>query len=227
MKAKPFSDPKVRQAMKLLIDREKYVNIVAQGAATPITDLFVHPKDPFYPQGLEYPAFDPEQAKSLLQQAGYGDGFKEDAWTTNLPGMPEMAVMFKASMQEGGIDINVRNVPQEQWVKQLFNAPIVANYWGRQHPSTMALYMAKTGGQFNEARMSDPKIDAWIAEASRTTDEAKQIEIYGEIGRRYAEETSCIWPFWSHNLWPHKEKLQGLSINPTDFVDFRNAWLAA
>jgi peptide/nickel transport system substrate-binding protein len=226
MRAKPYDDPRVRRAIKMLMDRQRFVDIVAQGAATPIADLFVHPEDPFYPEGLEPPAYDPEQAKSLLREAGYGDGWKAEAWTTGLPGMPEMAVVFKAALAEGGIDVEVKNVPQEQWARQLFAAPIVANYWGRQHPSTMALYMAKTGGQWNEARMSDPRIDAWIAEAANTTDTARQQEIYGEIGRRYADETSCIWPFWSRNLWPHKSRLTGLTTNPTDFVDFRNASLA-
>jgi peptide/nickel transport system substrate-binding protein len=224
---KPYSDPRVRKAMKHLIDRDKYVTIVAQGQAVASPDLFVNPKDPFFPTGLEAPPYDPEMAKSLLKEAGYGDGFKEEAWTTPLPGMPEMTTLFKASMAEGGIDIDIKNVPTEQWASQLFKKPIVNNYWGRQHPSTMAPYMAKTGGQWNEARMSDPQIDKWIAEAQATPDLERQKEIYAELGRRYAEETSCIWPFASKGLWPHKKRLTGLTTNPTDLVDFRNASIAA
>ena len=140
--------------------------------------------------------------------------------------MPEMAVLFKSSMAAGGININVQNVSIPQWEKQLFNANIVANYWGRQHPSTMAAYMAKSGGQWNEDRLKDPKIDKWIAEAAASTSVNRQYEIYHELGRRYAFETACIWPFWSKNLWPHKKRLIGLQTNPTDLVDFRRASLA-
>src|SRR5262249_21210677 len=106
------------------------------------------------------------------------------------------------------------------------HASVVANYWGRQHPSTMAPYMAQTGGQWNEARLNDAKIDGWIREAAATPDQAKQKEIYHEIGRRYATITSSVWPFWSENLWPHKKRLLGLQTNPTDLVDFRRASLA-
>jgi peptide/nickel transport system substrate-binding protein len=224
--AKPYDDPNVRKAMKMLIDRKKYVEIVAQGAAIPKPDIFVHPSDPFYPPGLEAPAYDPDQAKALLKTAGYDSGFKDTAWTAEFPGMPEMAVLFKASMAEGGINIDVQDVSIDQWSKQLFNANIVANYWGRQHPSTMATYMAKTKGQWNEDRLSDPKIDKWITEAAASTSLAKQHDIYHEIGKQYNGETACIWPFWSKNLWPHKKNLLGLATNPTDLVDFRRASLA-
>jgi peptide/nickel transport system substrate-binding protein len=225
-KAKPYNDPNVRKAMKMLIDRKQYVNIVAQGSATPTADYFIHPKDPFYPKGLKPTAYDPEQAKALLKKAGYGDGFKDTAWTAEFPGMPQMATLFKASMAAGGIDMSVKNVAIPQWEAQLFKANIVANYWGRQHASTMAPYMAQTGGQWNEDRLSDPKIDAWIKEARASTSRARQIEIYGEVGRRYAAETACIWPFYSTKLWPYKKRLKGLQLNPTDLVDFRRATLA-
>jgi peptide/nickel transport system substrate-binding protein len=224
--AKPYTDPNVRRAMKMLIDRKKYVDIVAQGSALAKPDIFIHPSDPFFPPGLTAPAYDPEQAKALLKTAGYESGFKDTAWTAEFPGMPEMAVLFKASMAEGGIDIDVQNVSIDQWSKQLFNASIVANYWGRQHPSTMAAYMAKTKGQWNEDRLSDPKIDKWITEAAASTSLKKQLDIYHEIGKQYADQTACIWPFWSKNLWPHKKSLLGLATNPTDLVDFRRASLA-
>jgi peptide/nickel transport system substrate-binding protein len=224
--AKPYDDPNVRKAMKMLIDRKKYVQIVAQGAGLAKPDLFIHPDDPFFPKGLTAPAYDPEQAKALLKTAGYESGFKDTAWTAEFPGMPEMAVLFKSSMAEGGINMDVQNVSIDEWSKQLFNSNIVANYWGRQHPSTMATYMAKTGGQWNEDRLSDPKIDKWITEAAATSNLQKQLDIYHEIGTQYNGETACIWPFWSKNLWPHKKSLIGLATNPTDLVDFRRASLA-
>jgi peptide/nickel transport system substrate-binding protein len=225
-KAKPYNNPDVRKAMKMLIDRKQYVSIVAQGDATPIPDYFIHPKDPFFPKGLTPPPYDPEQAKALLKKAGYGDGWSDTAWTAEFPGMPQMATLFKSSMQAAGINMAVKNVAIPQWENQLFKANIVANYWGRQHASTMAPYMAQTGGQWNEDRLSDPKIDAWIKEARASTSRAKQIEIYGELGRRYAGETACIWPFYSTKLWPYKKRLKGLQLNPTDLVDFRRATVA-
>jgi peptide/nickel transport system substrate-binding protein len=223
---KPYSDPNVRQAMKLLINRKEYVELVAEGWGTPTPDYFINPKDPFFPPGLKPPAYDPEQAKSLLKKAGYSSGFKDTAWTAPFPGMPQMATVFKASMAQGGIDISVENVPIPQWETKLFKANIVANYWGRQHISTMAPYMAQTGGQWNEDRLSDPTINKWITEARSTTNPKRQKEIYWELGRRYAHETACIWPFASKNLWPHKKRLQGTVLSPTSLVDFRNATLA-
>ena len=72
---KPFSDPKIRQAVTLAIDRKAVIQGAISGFGTPIGS-HMDPTNPYYVDlsGL-YP-YNPEKAKQLLTEAGYPKGLK-------------------------------------------------------------------------------------------------------------------------------------------------------
>jgi peptide/nickel transport system substrate-binding protein len=71
----PFKDVKVRQAFAHAIDTSAIQRVVMRGASTP-TGLMVAPGINGFQEDMNTPyPFDPEQAKSLLAEAGYADGF--------------------------------------------------------------------------------------------------------------------------------------------------------
>ena len=68
-KVKPFTDIRVRQALKLLANRPQLVKVAEQGFAQVGNDLFaIH--DPLYDAAMTKRTYDPERAKSLLAKAG-------------------------------------------------------------------------------------------------------------------------------------------------------------
>src|SRR5262249_35490543 len=77
---KPFSDPRVRQAMSLAIDRQGIVDAVAEGVGVfnaPVPAALKEwslPIDQFG-EGAKYYRYDPAEAKRLLAAAGYPNGF--------------------------------------------------------------------------------------------------------------------------------------------------------
>src|SRR5690606_6849191 len=70
----PFADERVRQAMNIAIDREAIQQVVMRGEAIPLGTI----APPFingYTEELGlYPATDLDEARALLEDAGYGDG---------------------------------------------------------------------------------------------------------------------------------------------------------
>ena len=71
-KVKPFTDVRVRQAIKLMANRPQLVKVAEQGFAQVGNDLFaIH--DPLYDASMSKRKYDPEKAKSLLKQAGQSD----------------------------------------------------------------------------------------------------------------------------------------------------------
>ena len=77
----PFDDNRVRQAMRLIIDREGMIEQLASGYATLANDLY-SPFDVGYFADLPQREQDIDQAKSLLKQAG-AEGLQVDLHTTN------------------------------------------------------------------------------------------------------------------------------------------------
>ena len=66
----PFSDPKVRLALKYAIDRKAILNNVLAGYGSIGNDQSIPEGDPFY-AALEQHEYDPEKARALLKEAGH------------------------------------------------------------------------------------------------------------------------------------------------------------
>lgn len=79
----PMNDLRVRQAMQMAIDMDLIQRKVMRGKSRNAGTL-VAPSIPGYSETLDNPApYDPEKAKALLTEAGYGDGFEFDFVCTN------------------------------------------------------------------------------------------------------------------------------------------------
>ena len=68
----PCADPRVREAMRLLADRQQIINSALSGYARLGNDLYC-PHDALYDQSIPQRTQDVEKAKSLLKQAGHLD----------------------------------------------------------------------------------------------------------------------------------------------------------
>jgi peptide/nickel transport system substrate-binding protein len=74
MKPNPLRDARVREAMSLAINREAIRDRIMGGASIPAKNL-VPPGFFGYNEALTPDPYDPERAKALLTEAGYGEGF--------------------------------------------------------------------------------------------------------------------------------------------------------
>ena len=70
------------------------------------------------------------------------------------------------------------------------------------------------------------KIKARLGEVQKTLSRPKQIEIFGEILKRYNDVAAEIIPNWFNEPWVAASKVKGLEFTPTDLVDMRRVYLA-
>ncbi len=124
----PFNDARVRQAMRLIVDRQGMLEQVASGYGFIGNDLYA-PFDPGYAHALPQRQQDIAQAKSLLKAAGHAS-LSVDLHTSNgAAGMVETATVFANQAQAAGVKINVINDPNfygNQYLK-----PHVPRFWFR------------------------------------------------------------------------------------------------
>ncbi|MGQ3410905.1 ABC transporter substrate-binding protein [Natrinema sp. LN54] len=110
-----FRDARVRRAISYAIDTESIVNEVYSGIAEQADQpcppaLFGHNDD------LSPYAYDPDQARSLLEEAGYGDGFSFDLTTFQNargynPAPSSTAETIRTNLGDVGIDVTIDERP--------------------------------------------------------------------------------------------------------------------
>lgn len=112
----PFDDVRVRQAFRLIADREELVARVLHGHGRVANDLY-SPSDPVFNHSIPQRRQDLEEARRLLRAAGHGNGLEVDLVTTGGVGA-NAALVFAQQARLAGVKINVRRVDQS-----IFNGP--------------------------------------------------------------------------------------------------------
>ncbi|MFU8864474.1 MAG: ABC transporter substrate-binding protein [Rhodobacterales bacterium] len=110
----PLADARVRRALSLAVDRDALVDEVMSGAARPLYG-FVSPLHYGAGQG-EAVAMDRDTARSLLAQAGHGDGLTlEVDCPTRLPDEAErLTAALGAQLAEVGVTLRVHIHPERE-----------------------------------------------------------------------------------------------------------------
>jgi len=116
----PLDNILVRRAIAHAIDRQAIIDGAMFGYGTPIGSHFA-PHHPAYVDLTAESAYDPEQARALLAEAGLEDGFSV---TLTLP-PPTYArrggEIIASQLRTVGIDARIINVAWAQWLEQVFN----------------------------------------------------------------------------------------------------------
>ena len=102
----PFADNRVREAFKLLVDREAMVNGALAGFGQVANDL-LGPYDQYYAADLKRER-DVDKARALFKAAGVaGDTFE---WPTAnvFPGMVESATILASQAKAAGVNVKVK-----------------------------------------------------------------------------------------------------------------------
>ena len=71
----PLKDKRVREALRMAIDVDAMIKTIRGGFGEPTTQIFAPHQDAYVPELDDAYPYDPERARELLEEAGYGDGF--------------------------------------------------------------------------------------------------------------------------------------------------------
>ncbi len=216
----PLKDKRVREALNLAIDRAEIAQSIFAGAADPAAiqfglswsfrDVgFKVPPDAMYP-------FDPARAKKLLADAGWGGGFNLDTYAFQLPGLPEGKAFAEAvAGYWEKIGVRTKLVPvdygafRKLWVDRKVPGSVgYYNIANRDWIGTYALLekMAYTPSKPTDT-VSDPEIDAMIAQIMRQTDRDKINALMRNIFQRLRSEHLGVPVVYLHTPYAASKRL--------------------
>jgi peptide/nickel transport system substrate-binding protein len=169
---KPLGDVRVRQAINYAFDRKTLVDKVLLGQGTPTEQVF-NPTSTGYDEALNntYP-YDPNKAKSLLAEAGYGSGFTCD--TVDLSNFnPQAQAAMLEQLAAVGIKLNAKTVPPADVISQLLAGKFPISFFSLasfRSWDTTVIQLQPTS-LWNMYKYSDPKATALIDQAQGQSEE--------------------------------------------------------
>jgi peptide/nickel transport system substrate-binding protein len=224
--AKPFNDPRVREAMKLLIDRKQAVISAAGGYAEIGNDLFAR-HDPLYNKSIPQRTFDPQKAKALLKAAGALDQ-QFDLYTSDaVSGAIPMALVFAQGAKKAGVNVNVQTVPSSTfWDTTWGHQPFTFSSWGYRSFFTQ---WVQSFASFNpqETQWNDAKqhrASRLVYAAAATSNPAKQKEYTAEAQQLQWQDGGYIIPYFVQTLDAATSRVQGIQPHVFPFLSWYRMW---
>jgi peptide/nickel transport system substrate-binding protein len=165
---KPFSDPRVRQAIKLSLDRKIVMDVAYAGEAFASPDAWVAMGDPFMDDALTTAAttMDRTKATELMTAAGYPDGID---LTLKAPGDPlhgNFALAIVAGLKGSPFRVTAKQIPAATyWDTVWMKDPFCVDDWNRRHPVETAALNCYPNAPWNESNWKSPAMAALLDKA--------------------------------------------------------------
>jgi peptide/nickel transport system substrate-binding protein len=176
----PFNDVNVRQAMRLLVDRQQLINSALDGSGTVGADVS-SPYDPNYDTSLHREQ-DIAQAKSLLKKAGQENLKVQLVTSAVATGTVAMATVLAQQAQAAGVTISLKTVDPTT-----FFGPNYLRWTFSQDFYNYSPYLGQVAqsllpaSPFNETHWSLPHYGSLYRQANATADPALRKEIEHEM----------------------------------------------
>ncbi len=213
----PFDDVLVRQAMKLVVDRQEIIDVVLQGHGSMAYDHPVWPGDPYFLE-LDLPQ-DIEKAKELLDEAGYPDGLTVELYVSDIDSfMIPIAVVYKEQAAKAGINVEIKQVPADGFWDQVWMVePFCGSHWG-QRPADQILNEAfRCEASWNETFWCDEVFEQLLDDARKELDLAKRTVLYQRAQQLLADEGGEIVFLFKNEIDVMNARVKGMPLDKFDY----------
>jgi peptide/nickel transport system substrate-binding protein len=210
----PFTDPRVRQAIALTLNRPQIITALWKGFADVGNDSPFAPVFPSTDTSVAQRTQNIAMAKSLLSAAGHPNGFTAKLITENFLEIPQYAQIVAQEAAAIGVKINLTVESSSQYYGQatfgnsdwLDATMSLVDYGHRSVPNVfltapLETINAKAGtGSWNAAHFANAQYDKLVRQYIAATDVSTQKTIAGQIEQLLLTQTPVIFSYFYNYL---------------------------
>jgi len=210
----PLADARVRRALNLAVDVDAIIESVFGGNATPTAT----PLNNYmfgYAEDLDNRRYDPEQARQLLTEAGYGDGF---SFTMGSPSGRYLndrlvAEAVVGQLAEVGVQVELQVQEWSSYVGQILERQVPTDAyligWGNSNYDAdrtlfTMLYGGTVEGGPDQAVFSyfqNNEYDRLILEARQTLDADERLDLYRQAQEIVVAEAPWLFLYQQGDVY--------------------------
>jgi oligopeptide transport system substrate-binding protein len=187
----PFFDPRVRKAFVLATDRQYLANVVLGGLHSPATGGLVPPTIQGHTPGIALP-YDPDQARRLLEQAGYpgGSGFPMVDFLALYRMEAEAQYLGDQWLDVLDVRINLRILASSTYLEAThnYNYHAILYGWAADYPDPDNFLRVS----MQNVNWRDEEYTRLLEGARGSNDQRQRIELYQQAERILIEQVPIM-----------------------------------
>jgi peptide/nickel transport system substrate-binding protein len=208
----PYDNNDVRTALKLLIDRQAWLEKIIQGYGELGNDNPIGPANIYRATTDELPqrAYDPEKAKYHLKQAGLSKlEVQFHAAETGFGGAVDAGQLMRDTARAAGVDIEVIREPDDgYWTNVWQKKAWVACYWsGRPTENWIFSQIYAADASWNDTYWKHEKFNKLLVQGRAELDTTRRRDIYVEMQQILHNDGGLILPLFQSDVMAYHERL--------------------
>lgn len=211
-----LKDPRVRRALSLGLDRQEIVDAAYFGRATASSSWMPQAHWAAPGADVDY-QFNPDEARSLLEEAGVGDGFGFEIVVHQDPVIVRLAEIIQAAWEKIGVELKL--VPREpvqgnvDYFDDKKRPALLAAWTGRPDPAQTYRALFLGDGYFNTGDKDTPGLEELLIKSDAASDQSERAAILDEAAKAIYEDTPMIPMAFVELLIGTSKNVQGFESN--------------
>jgi peptide/nickel transport system substrate-binding protein len=224
----PFDNEKVRQAVAMAIDKQRFVDNYFPEGSTPAEQFMPPALVPGFTAEPKWYDYDVEAAKALLTEAGFPDGFEttlsyRDVVRGYQPLANQLAQEFQSQLARIGIKATLKVMESGDFLAAVSagEEPLFMLGWLQDYPDPtdwVDYHFTGASDDFGEAY---PDLVEAIRNAAVETDPAKRTELYQPVNELIKQHVPMVPVAHGTNAIVYTAAVEGAHASPLGNEEFR------
>ena len=226
-KIPPFDNIDVRRAMNFAFPQEQVLSTVFQNLASPLTGCMPDIYPGFNADYWEYGTQDLDQARELLEGAGYGDGFETVlAYDASQATQETTAILFQSALREIGVSLQLKKIPAATFYNNVSERkqPMIFYYdspWCPDPGYSMNLYF-HSKSFINYSNYENARVDELIDGAAQTGDMDARLAAMDEVQQIVMREAPWVFGAFTNYSMARRSDVKGWTYYTSNNIRFQD-----